>query len=353
VKAKGEPYGGGMTAPNWAEALSSDPTRWLLEPTVPAVRAAALQRLLGRDPADDEVEEARSAAMQVDPIAGILAAQKDAGWWVKPGPGYGPKYTGTVWNLMFLDQLGADPRDERIQRSCEYVMTWTATSSGGLGLSGSRVERPPPPSATYHCLNGNLARALIGFGHLDHPVVRAATEWAARTIVGEGVERWYASGTTGPGFACAANEGHPCAWGAIKELRALAAIPVRTRTDLEQRGVDVGVGFLLSHDPLVADYPMGYGNTKPSSSWFKLGFPSGYVCDVLQNLEVLCALGHAGDSTLDAAYEWLIGLADDNGRWRNRYAYKNKTTVPIEIQGEESKWVTLRACTVLRARHGD
>ena len=41
---------------------------------------------------------------------------------------------------------------------------------------------------------------------------------------------------------------------------------------------------------------MGWGNTKPSSSWFKLGFPSGYVADVLQVLEALAELGHARTS---------------------------------------------------------
>ena len=36
---------------------------------------------------------------------------------------------------------------------------------------------------------------------------------------------------------------------------------------------------------------MGYGNTRPSGSWFRLGFPSGYVTDVLQVLEALVAAG--------------------------------------------------------------
>ena len=291
--------------------------------------------------------------MEVDPIAGILAAQDEAGWWEKSGPGYGPKYRGTVWNLVFLEQLGADPSDARIQRACDYVLSWCPTASGGFGASGSHLERNPPPSAAAHCLNGNLARALIGFGHLDHRTVRAATDWAARTILGEEVNRWYASGTSGPGFACGANDGLPCAWGAVKEMLALAVIPAERRTDREQRAVDAGVEFLLSHDPAIADYPMGYGNTKPNGSWFKPGFPSGYVADVLQNMEALAELGAATDSRLDHAYEWLFGLADERGRWKNRYAYTGKTTVQIEKQGAPSKWVTLRACTVLRARLGD
>ncbi len=340
-------------APTWAEVLGADPRPWLLEPGDPAVRAAALARLLGRDRDDHELRDARTGAMRVDPIAGILAAQDEAGWWVKPGPGYAPKYSGTVWNLMFLDQLGADPDDDRVQRACRYVLTWCATAIGGFGATGSHLERRPPPSAAIHCLNGNLTRALIHFGHLDDPVVRDATDWAARTILGDGVDRWYASGTSGPGFACGANENRPCAWGAIKQVLALAAIPADRRTDREARALAAGREFLLSRDPAVADYPMGFGNTKPSGSWFKLGFPSGYVADVLQNLEALAEVGCAADTRLDHAVEWLVGLADEQGRWQNRYAHAGKTTVPIERQGAPSKWVTLRACTVLRARHGD
>ena len=101
----------------------------------------------------------------------------------------------------------------------------TPTTSGGLGCSGSHKEAPPPPSSVLHCLNGNLLRALIGFGHLDDERVQSAISWAARAITGHDAPRYYASGTTGPGFACGANEALPCAWGAAKEMLALARIP--------------------------------------------------------------------------------------------------------------------------------
>jgi len=333
---------------DWLSRLSSDPRPWLLEESDPAVRAQALVRLLGRSAGDPEVVEARAAAMRADPIKGILDAMDPRGFWVKPGPGYGPKYTGTVWNLMFLEQLGADPDDERVQTACRYVLDHTPTAISGFGCSGSHLERLPPPSSAIHCLNGNLARAAIRFGRLDDPRVQASVDWAARTILGEDVARWYAV-TPGPGFACGVNENLPCAWGAVKEMRALAAIPSRRRTARVRRAIAFGVEFLLSRDPAEADYPMGYGNTRPSSSWFKLGFPSGYVADVLQVLEVLAELGHARDPRLEHALAWLANQQDDRGRWRNRYAYARKTTVPIEAQGKPSKWVTLRACSVLQA----
>lgn len=320
---------------------------WLLEPTNPAVRAATLQRLLGRPPDDPDVVEARAAAMRTDPIAAILAAQHPDGWWVKPGPGYSPKYRSTVWQVIFLDQLGADPADERVRRACDYLLRRTATSAGGFGISGAAAEKPPPPSSVAHCLNGNLLRAFLGLGFGEDARVHAAAEWAASTILGDGAARFSASGTSGPLFACGSNDKQPCAWGAVKELRGLARLPVDRRTPRIQQAIEAGVAFLLSRDPAVADYPMGWGNTKPSGSWFRLGFPSGYVADVLQVLEVLAELGHGGDQRLGHARAWLLDQRDADGRWRNRYAYRGKTEVDFESQGRPSKWVTLRALSVL------
>jgi hypothetical protein len=334
----------------WLSRLNDDPVPWLLAADTPAVRAAALQRLLDRPANDPEVVQARAAAMRADPIRAILNAQDPAGWWDRPGPGYTPKYTGTVWQVIFLDQLGADPADARVRRACEYVLRWCPTSSGGFGASLDPREAAPPPSSVAHCLNGNLVRALIGFGWIDDPGLQAAVDWAARAITGDGMQRWYRSGTCGPEFACAANDGQPCAWGAVKELLGLARVPVSRRTLLVQRAVEQGAVFLLSRDPAVADYPMGYGNTRPSHSWFRLGFPSGYITDVLQVLEVLTELGHGRDRRLGRAIDWLLAQQDGQGRWRNRYAYNGKTTVDFEPEGQRSKWVTLRACTVLRSQ---
>ena len=338
-----------MDRSSWTGHLRADPLPWLLEPRDPGVCQLALQQLLDRPQNDPDVVRSRDAAMHVDPIAEILAAQQPDGHWEKPGPGYATKYRGTVWQLIFLDQLGADPADPGVRRAAEYVLCHSQATTGGFGASGAMTAAAPPPSSVIHCLNGNLLRALIGFGWIDDERVVRAVDWQARAITGEGMDRWYASGTSGPGFACAANERLPCAWGAIKALGALARIPVERRSPLVSRAIDAGVAFLLSRDPADADYPAGWGNQRPNGSWFRLGFPSGYVADVLQNLDVLVDLGRAKDARLDRAVEWLLGRQDADGRWANQYAYNGKTWVDFERQGSPSKWVTLRACRVVRA----
>jgi hypothetical protein len=344
---------GGVTIGDvgWRDHVVGDPLPWLLSGETPAVRAATLQRLLGRPAGDLEVVAAREAAMEAEPIRSMLNAQSPEGWWIKPGGGYSPKYTATVWELIFLDQLGADGADPRIRRACDYVLDHTQTTSGGFGAGAVKGDGSPPPSRVIHCLNGNLVRALIGFGRLEDTRVGAAVDWAARAITGEGMDRYYASGTGGPGFACVANEQRPCAWGAVKELLGLARVPPRRRSKLVRAAIGQGVEFLLSRDPAVADYPMLSTDTKPSGAWFKLGFPSGYVTDVLQNLEALAELGHARDPRLVNALRWVEAQQRD-GLWSNRYAYNRKTVVDIEPQRRPSKWVTLRACAILKAAWG-
>ncbi len=333
----------------WTDALRGDPLPWLLEETTPAVRHLALRQLLDMADDDPNVLSARAVAMGADPIATILAAQDSAGWWGRPGSGYGPKYASTVWTVVFLDQLGADGADPRIKAACAYVLDHTQTTSGGFGAVASGGEARPAPSTAVHCVNGNLLRALIGFGWLDDPRVAHSIDWQAAAITGDGEIRFYKSSMPGPGFRCGANDGLPCAWGATKAVLALARIPLDRRAAHVQRALDAGVAFLLSRDPAVADYPMGYGNTKPNGSWFKLGFPSGYVTDVLQVLEALCEAGAAGDPRLEPAIEWLLSQQDEQGRWANRYAYAGKMIVDIDEPGRPSRWVTLRACRVLKA----
>jgi hypothetical protein len=337
-----------MTA--WTDHLNEDPLPWLLDPATPGPRHLALSQLLGLRADDPELIAAQSAAMGADPIAAILDAQDPEGWWDRPGSGYSPKYRSLVWNLIFLDQLGADGSDPRIRRACEYALAWTQTSSGGFGALSQKNKRAQP-ATVLHCLNGNILRAMIGFGLLDDPRIEASIAWQAASITGEGMERWYAY-TPGPDFRCRVNDDRPCAWGATKAVLGLARVPVEKRPPAVTRALELGVEFLMSRDPAIADYPMPRGNTAPNRSWFKPGFPSGYITDVLQVLEALADAGAIGDERLGHAFEWLSSQQDKRGRWANRYSYHGKLVRDIDRQGQPSKWVTIRACRVIKARYG-
>ena len=240
--------------------------------------------------------------MRSDPIAAILAAQDPAGWWVKAGPGDAPKYTGTVWSVIFLDQLGADPCTPRWPLPRD-VLSHAQASSGGFAASGEASEAAPPPSRVIHCLTGNLLAALIGWVGWMTPVLPGPSRGRrAPSQVSAG--RGSRPSCPGRGSAAARMRAYRAPGSGQGRPWPLPASRHRTYPAVSA-ALDAGVAFLLSHDPAVADYPMGFGNTKPNGSWFRLGFPSGYVADVLQVLEALCAAGVAGDARLGNAVEWL------------------------------------------------
>jgi hypothetical protein len=337
----------------WRDRLRGDPTDWLLErdEAQPAVRYFALRDLLGLAGGDPDVVAARAAVMASGPVPIILAAQQPEGYWVKPGPGYGPKYQGTVWQVVFLSQLGADGSNARVRAACEYVLSHNIASNGAFSVNAT-------PSSFIHCVAGNLGAALIDLGWWGDERLERAIDWQARLVTGAGIaavgnkqaaERYYAY-TPGPLFRCGPNGGLPCAWGAVKAMLALSKVPIPERTPVIDKAIRQGVDFLLSHDPAVADYPFGYG-ARPNSSWFKFGYPIGYVTDVLQNLEVLAALGHGQDARLAAALDMVEGKQDAQGRWKLEYGYNGKTWVNVEQKGKPSKWVTLRALRVLKAAY--
>jgi len=334
---------------SWQDQLKGDSLIWLLEPDDPGVRYLALRDLLDRPADDPELSAARRLAHTKGPIATVLDAMAPEGYWAEPGPGYLPKYRSTVWSVILLAQLGARiEEDERIGRACAYLLEH-ALAPGGQWASATA------PSGTVDCLQGNLCWALPALG-CDYPRLEQAFEWMARTVTGEGIApkseraaplRYYA-GKCGPGFACGANNGLPCAWGAAKVLLAFGSWPAGRRTPLVQRAMEQGVEFLLGVDPATGAYPSGY-SAKPSGNWWRFGFPVFYVTDILQIVEALAALGYAGDPRLASALDLVRSKQDAQGRWPLEYNYPDKTWVNFGAKKQPNKWVTLRALRVLKS----
>jgi hypothetical protein len=318
------------------------PIGWLLEDDDqnPGVRYFALTDLLDQPADDPQVVAAGGAVMASGPVPTILDAQDPDGFWVKAGSGYSPKYRATVWQIIFLAELGANPGDERVRRGCEYLLSHSIAANGAFS-----VYRRPVPSGSIPCLNGNLLYALRHLGYGEDPRAQAALDWLARAITGEGQMQYLKSGTAGPSFACSANEGQPCGWGANKAMRALLAVPPQQRTPAIQRAIEAGAAFLLSRDPSVADYPF---TKRVSSTWFKFGFPLSYWSDVLETAAVLVEAGYGEDPRLSNALQLILSKRDDHGRWKLENSLNGKMWADIEQKGKLSKWVTLRALRVLK-----
>lgn len=329
------------------DLLTDELLGWLLEKDDPGIRYLALRDLLDRKADDRELSAARIEAHTRGSIATILSKMEAEGYWVEPGPGYYPKYQGTVWSIILLAQLGASAsQDERIERACSYVLDQALTPGGQFSASGS-------PSGTADCLQGNLCAALLDLG-CDDPRLEQAFDWMAHSVTGEGVapvndrqaEVRYYAGKCGPLFACGSNNKLPCAWGATKVMLAFSKWPKKRRTAVIKRAIQAGVDFLFSTDPASANYPSGY-SAKPSGNWWKFGFPVFYVTDLLQVVEALVDLGYGNDPRLTNALNLIREKQNAQGQWMLEYDYTGKMWVNFGVKKQPNKWVTLRALRAL------
>ncbi|HEX6033351.1 MAG TPA: hypothetical protein VFY83_02910 [Anaerolineales bacterium] len=335
---------------SWKNQLRSDSVPWLLESDDPGVRYLALRDLLDLSPDDKKLKSARKAAHREGPIAKVLSKMNEEGYWVKPGPGYNPKYRSTVWSMILLAQLGASAsEDKRIERACQYLLDHMA--EGGQFTSTTSGA----PSGTIDCLQGNLLWSLMDLGWTDSGMDKAY-EWMARTVTGEGIApmeekdasvRYYAY-KYGPTFACGVNNKLPCAWGGVKVMLALSKLPVERQTPLIKMAIKQGIDFFFGIDPSTAQYPTRDGS-KPNRAWWKFGFPIFYVTDLLQLAEALVSLGYGADPRLSNLLHVICEKQDSEGRWRLEYDYTGKTWIDFGEKQEPNKWVTLRALRVLKS----
>jgi hypothetical protein len=258
---------------SWQDQLKGDSLSWLLEDSTPEVRYLAFRDLLESPAADPELRCLRTSAHINGPIAAILSKMDETGFWVKPGPGYNPKYHSTVWAVTLLAQLGASVKeDKRVAVACKYLLDHSLTGMGQFTVNGA-------PSGTVDCLQGNLAWALLELGFED-PRLEIVFDWMARTVTGEGITssenrqaavRYYA-GKCGPNFECGANNKLSCAWGGAKVMLALGKLPQDRWTPVIKLAVRQGVNFFFSVDPAEAAYPT-WNSSKPSRNWWKFGCP--------------------------------------------------------------------------------
>jgi hypothetical protein len=332
---------------NESTPIKDDVYSWLMDVETPGIRYLALRDILRLTEDSLELRLARQAAHRQGPLAGVLEAMEPEGYWVSPGPGYNPKYRSTVWALILLAQLGGRvEEDERIGRACAYLLDHALTTNGQFTGSGA-------PSGTADCLQGNLCWALTELGCADSRL-DIAFEWMARSVTGEGIapttdrqaELRYYAGKCGPTFACGSNNRLPCAWGGTKVMLAFSRLPVQRQTPLIERAIRHGVDFFLSSDPAEAQYPSGWAE-KPSSNWWKFGFPVFYVTDILQIAEALLPFGVRRDPRLRNTLALIANKADSSGRWCLEYDYSGKTWVDFGPKKQPNKWVTLRAMRIL------
>ena len=327
----------------WTSRLASYPIDWLLEADNPSVRYFALTELLELPESDAQASEAKRNIMHRGVVPAILEKQVD-GRWNEPGKFYTSKYHGSVWQLIVLAEHGADGSDPRISTACEYVLESSQDRQGhgfshqpGARGSGGRHTDVIP------CLTGNMVWSLIRLGFLEDERVQRAIDWIARY-------QRFDDGDTAPPSQWPYDRyeicwgRHTCHMAAIKSLKAVSALPPEQRDERIESVIGCGCEYFLAHHI----YKRSHDLSKVSKpGWLRFQFPLMYQTDVLEVTRILLDLGYR-DDRMQEAIDCIAGKQDPEGTWRLESTFNGKFQVDIERKGRPSKWITLRALSVLK-----
>jgi len=155
----------------YREFLSQSTLNWLLEKNNPSVRYFTLKNLLDKKKSADEIIAVKKQIMFNPPVTKILKHQNSDGSFltdkmiqkygkIRAKSGYLPKYKATIWQAIFLAQLGADKNDERIKKLCNYILD--TNYSKKYKTIGSYYQRKGKILFfTMPCYLGNMVLGII------------------------------------------------------------------------------------------------------------------------------------------------------------------------------------------------
>jgi hypothetical protein len=298
---------------------------WLAAARTPAIRYAALTELPGLREGGVRAAAARREIMRRGPVPAILSRQTGRGNWKKERSFYTPKYFSTHWSMLLLAELRADGRDPRYRRGARYMLETTA---GGID------RRLRENAYELSCLWGNILRYTLRAERADEPHVERLSRLLAESI-------------RNGHCRCEHNDGKPCAWGVVRSLYGLAAIPKSDRSREVRSAVAQGIAFLVEDRRLErADYPTP-GNRPTNPLWFKMNFPLFYHADLLLTLRVLAELNALDRPGVQPVLDWLERSRRPDGRWRGSSPFRQRTWKALGGREETDRWVSLQAAWIL------
>lgn len=296
---------------------------WLLASETPSLRYLTLLHLCDRPPDDAEVVAALRTIMHEGPVPAILEEQAANGAWAGDHSYYTPKYVSTHWSLTLLVELAVDGADDRFQKGVSYMLDAT---------DKSLQERVADGRMGFSCFWGNLMRYAVHAGRHDDVRLQRIVAYAVRDMQDHA--------------RCEHNYDVACAWGVIRTLWGLAALPAPTPA--VDHAVAHSLTFLLdSFSLLDVDYPRPE-QCNVHTLWHRLNFPLFYQTDVLFALRVLDDLGALDRPGAQPALTWLAERRQKNGRWRGSSPFRQRTWRALGGREETDRWVSLQSAHLLQ-----
>ncbi len=330
---------------------------WLTGEDNPAVAVLTRRELLG-EKASKGLDALWARRNEYAPVATILSLMHEDGSWAKGTQDY-KKYQGTLWQVHFLGEMHADGSDERAARAAENAFA-RQLDDGSWSANNMR------PNGSIACLTANVGRALARLGYARDERVVAALRHLVDLYGELGVIdcRWglpyqlngYCHMLT-PKELLFLSEVPQDLWpsgaGALRDacLEALRDKEVHRCLPVESREFQDAIYELpaaeqrVFRDRFLGEHPTLHYKEKPG--WLRFGFPLSYNSDALEALSALAAAGEKPRPEYAAAIELVRSTADARMRWTMRNTFNGKMLADVEVKGEPSKWLTLRALRVL------
>lgn len=287
---------------------------WLLEGDA-SIRYMAHRDLLRSDA--DTLERLQARIPLEGFCAQLLSLQNENGHWGRHY--YQPKWTSTHYTLLELKDLCL-PRSNPACREIVFRMfDECQLNSGAMNLS--KHEHPGDV-----CIDGMILGYASWFCAEDARLDALATHLLSEQKPDGGFSWDLNAGHGDPHTTICVLEGFRLYQAYHKDAADTGAAAARAEE------------FLLNHDLLV---------TGEDKRFLKLTYPHRYRYDLLRALEYFAVRKAAYDVRMRPALDWLASKRKPDGLWPLEYIHPGNAHFELELVGQPSRFVTLKALTVL------
>ncbi len=326
---------------------------WLLEENNFPIRNLTKKYLLN-DPVSKKENHQTNT---YPPINKLISLIKSDGTWGSPENPY-RKYTGDYWQLIFLSDLNANPV-EVIRKASLKILSYQLLGGGFTHKIGSKFP--------LICLTANIIRSLIHF-KIEDDRTQKGIDFITNHIIDH------------QGVLCSPDPLYTllpdCQMALTKVLAMYATLDSKLISTNTEQAIEIIESKIVENRiykylptgskeyhkkikgkktneirkirEIIITHPEKLEKTEIKKSWTKFGFPLSYTSDALETLYWLSMSEIPYRKEFNEAIELLIASMKPSGYWVNQNAFRNPLLVVIEEKNAPSKWLTFRACYVLK-----
>lgn len=331
--------------------IPSKTLNWLLEDNNPPIRNLTNTFLLEREISQKDLKQVNDYG----PIKSILSLMKPEGHWSDTSKPY-KKYTGDYWQLIFLCEVHTNPTS-KTKKAIEHIFTYQLPNGGFT--HELKFKKP------LICLTANIIRSLIHFGYLNDNRVQTGLNLITNHVL---------ENQSVVCFEQLASLLPDCQ---MTLTKVLAMYSYLKKKNLDQKKAVKIISEKIAENRIFYYVPKGskeyhkeirgkktaeirqikskmikqpdkLQKTESKKSWMRFGFPHSYTSDVLETLYWLAMNGIKHRAEFEDAIDLVIKRMDSAGYWLNENKFRNPMLVEIEPKKTPSKWLTFRACFVLK-----